>query len=166
MFQAETLDLPWQCIHAHHRSPAHAGRAGFAREALKKRDRVHGRLCRLFRESWETLSRKLLFRNHSSSQSGCRSELKERTGAAGFSKGFLTSVSNPQDIVFFASIFPQFTEVTARANRSLFLLMLVHLFISRIARPSTHHGRMRLAGGVQLGLAGVGGVSSLVELVA
>ncbi|MHA6845468.1 LysE family translocator [Ralstonia syzygii] len=101
---------------------------------------------------------------------------KLRSG--GFSKGFLTCISNPQDIVFFASVFPQFIRVTTSPNHSLFLLtlvwivleflmlMLIYLFISRVTRPSTHQGLMKIAGVVQLVLAGVGGVSSIVELAA
>ncbi|XLV73954.1 hypothetical protein ACKZDW_25275 [Ralstonia syzygii subsp. celebesensis] len=71
-------------------------------------------------------------------------------------------------MVFFASVFPQFMRVTTSPNHSLFLLMLVwivlefltlmliYLFISRVTRPSTHQGLMKVAGVVQLALAGVG----------
>ncbi|MET2525109.1 LysE family translocator [Ralstonia pseudosolanacearum] len=100
---------------------------------------------------------------------------KPRSG--GFSKGFLTSVSNPQDIVFFASVFPQFMSVTTNPNHSLFLLMLLWIvlefltmmaiygFISRVARPVAHRGLMKAAGAVQIGLAGIGGASAVIELV-
>ncbi|AEG71926.1 amino-acid efflux protein (plasmid) [Ralstonia solanacearum Po82] len=99
---------------------------------------------------------------------------KSRSG--GFSKGFLTSISNPQDIAFFASVFPQFLRVTTSPDHSLFLLtlvwivlefltlMLVYFFIRRVTQPGMHHGLMKIAGAVQLGLAVMGGVASIVEL--
>ncbi|AWL30529.1 LysE family translocator [Acinetobacter defluvii] len=42
----------------------------------------------------------------------------------GFKQGFLVGISNPKDIIFFASFFPQFTHVTHNLDQSLILLTL------------------------------------------
>lgn len=40
----------------------------------------------------------------------------------GFKRGFLTAISNPKDILFFASLFPQFVTVSNSQEVSLFIL--------------------------------------------
>ncbi len=42
----------------------------------------------------------------------------------GFKTGFLVGISNPKDIIFFASFFPQFVTVTPHLDMSLWLLTL------------------------------------------
>ncbi|MHC6085710.1 LysE family translocator [Ralstonia solanacearum] len=109
------------------------------------------------------------------SQHAIEGARKPRSG--GFSKGLLTSISNPQDIVFFASVFPQFLRVTTSPDPSLFLLtlvwivlafltlMLLYCCIRRVTRPRVRHGLMKTVGAVQLGLAVMGGVALIIEVV-
>lgn len=87
----------------------------------------------------------------------------------GFSKGFILAISNPKDIVFFASFFPQFIGITTDTNSSLFVLtalwiildfstlMLVYLLVSKALKPSVHKAMLRISGLLLL-LISVGGV--------
>lgn len=70
--------------------------------------------------------------------------------SGGFKKGFLVGISNPKDIIFFASFFPQFTGITADLNFSLMVLTLswiildfatlsvVYLSFSRLAKSACY----------------------------
>lgn len=47
----------------------------------------------------------------------------------GFLKGFLTAISNPKDILFFASFFPQFIYITNNVKLSLAVLSVTWIFL-------------------------------------
>jgi len=99
-----------------------------------------------------------------------------RNGAGGFAKGFLVAVSNPKDIIFFASFFPQFIAITPHAGSSLAvltvlwivldfatLMLMVHL-ISRLLRPNVQRMLLRGSGAVLLVVAAVGAWAALSGL--
>lgn len=48
---------------------------------------------------------------------------------AGFKKGFLIGISNPKDIIFFSSFFPQFIGVHSNINLSLVILVIFWIFL-------------------------------------
>lgn len=47
----------------------------------------------------------------------------------GFAKGFVMAISNPKDIIFFASFFPQFMGIAASVNASIAWLTVVWVFL-------------------------------------
>ena len=47
----------------------------------------------------------------------------------GLLNGFLVGISNPKDIIFFLSFFPQFIQITTSSERSLVLLSLLWVVI-------------------------------------
>lgn len=47
----------------------------------------------------------------------------------GFKKGFLVGISNPKDIIFFSSFFPQFINVHDNINISLFILVITWIIL-------------------------------------
>ena len=49
---------------------------------------------------------------------------QEKSLEGGFKQGFLVGISNPKDIIFFASFFPQFIHITPDLNMSLGILTL------------------------------------------
>ena len=51
---------------------------------------------------------------------------------AGFKKGFLIGISNPKDIIFFSSFFPQFIGVHSNINISLIILVLFWILLDFI----------------------------------
>lgn len=87
----------------------------------------------------------------------------------GFSKGFVMAISNPKDIIFFASFFPQFVGITTDTNVSLALLtalwiildfstlMLVYLLVSKLLKPAVHQRMLRFSG-ILLLIIAIGGV--------
>lgn len=94
--------------------------------------------------------------------------LPVRGQAGGFVRGFLVAVSNPKDIIFFASFFPQFIAITPHAGSSLAVLtllwivldfatlMLMAHLISRLARPRVQRLLLRGSGGVLVVVAALG----------
>ncbi|HCM1846710.1 TPA: LysE family translocator [Salmonella enterica subsp. diarizonae serovar 16:z10:e,n,x,z15] len=48
---------------------------------------------------------------------------------SGFLKGFFTAISNPKDILFFASFFPQFIYITNNVKLSLAVLSVTWIFL-------------------------------------
>lgn len=52
-----------------------------------------------------------------------------RQGRQGLASGFLVGIGNPKDIVFFASFFPQFIQVTRSLQHSALLLTLVWVLV-------------------------------------
>jgi threonine/homoserine/homoserine lactone efflux protein len=90
--------------------------------------------------------------------------------SGGFLKGFGMCISNPKDIIFFASFFPQFLNITPSTHLSISLLtvvwilldfsvlMSVYLLANRLLRPSLHHIVLRVSGALLLliGLASAG----------
>ena len=47
----------------------------------------------------------------------------------GLSKGFLVGISNPKDIIFFSSFFPQFIHIHADINTSLVILVVTWIIL-------------------------------------
>ncbi|SPL70374.1 LysE family translocator [Acinetobacter stercoris] len=47
----------------------------------------------------------------------------------GFKQGFFVGISNPKDIIFFASFFPQFIRVTTQVDQSLVLLTVTWIIL-------------------------------------
>lgn len=94
----------------------------------------------------------------------------------GFAKGFVMAISNPKDIIFFASFFPQFMGIAASVNASIawltvvwvFLdfstLMLMYLLISKVMKPAFHRIMLRVSGGLLLVVALAGAVMACVAL--
>ncbi|TKC91807.1 LysE family translocator [Trinickia terrae] len=107
-----------------------------------------------------------MFRASSSPDDG-PAAVQPRVG--GFSKGFVMAISNPKDIIFFASFFPQFIGITKDTNASLALLtalwiildfstlMLVYLLVSKLLKPAIHQRMLRFSG-VLLFVIATGGV--------
>lgn len=52
----------------------------------------------------------------------------QKKGTGGLLPGFITGVSNPKDILFFVSFFPQFITITTDFNRSILTLSAVWIF--------------------------------------
>ncbi|WP_180156178.1 LysE family translocator [Acinetobacter sp. YH12045] len=50
--------------------------------------------------------------------------LQLKAAQGGFKKGLIVGISNPKDIIFFASFFPQFVGITPHLNLSLIVLTL------------------------------------------
>ena len=53
---------------------------------------------------------------------GTHTHTTKETG--GFFRGFMVSASNPKDIIFFTSFFPQFTGICSNTNVSIAILMV------------------------------------------
>ncbi|WP_127959282.1 LysE family translocator [Serratia microhaemolytica] len=94
-----------------------------------------------------------------------------------FIKGFITGISNPKDILFFVSFFPQFISITDQFSTSimvLFLLWMVidlgilSIYILTIKRwmPSRHSRTMELLSALFLLLVALLGVTyNLREII-
>jgi threonine/homoserine/homoserine lactone efflux protein len=94
----------------------------------------------------------------------------------GFSKGFVMAISNPKDIIFFASFFPQFIVVTPDPNTSIALLtvlwivldfatlFLIYLLVARLLKPSVHRTMLRISGALLIIVAAGGIVMTAMEL--
>lgn len=54
------------------------------------------------------------------------------TANGGFKKGFLVGISNPKDIIFFSSFFPQFIGIHHSINISLSILVIVWIVLDFI----------------------------------
>lgn len=103
-------------------------------------------------------------------------QIKIKKGAV--LNGFLIGLSNPKDIIFFVSFFPQFMKVTDSFNKSIFLLTLLWvlldftilgfyiLFIRKLSKPKTKHVIVLFSGVILLIIATVGFVYSFFELIA
>lgn len=97
--------------------------------------------------------------------------------AGGFLNGFSMAISNPKDIVFFASFFPQFMGITQSKNISILILtgvwilldfttlMTVYFLISKIVKPSIHRTMLRGAGVLLVLIACVGIAMSGIALI-
>ncbi|HBF32160.1 LysE family translocator [Rhizobium sp.] len=82
--------------------------------------------------------------------------------SGGFLKGFGMCISNPKDIIFFASFFPQFLSITPNTHVSISMLtvvwiildfsvlMSVYLLANQLLRPSLHHIVLRASGALLL----------------
>jgi len=60
---------------------------------------------------------------------GSQGERAEGVGLGGIWQGFTVGISNPKDIIFFVSFFPQFIQVTTSFEQSLLLLSLLWMVI-------------------------------------
>ncbi|MFD1261234.1 LysE family translocator [Entomomonas asaccharolytica] len=95
----------------------------------------------------------------------------------GLLSGFLVGLSNPKDIIFFVSFFPQFIKITDSFNKSIFLLTLLWvlldfiilgiyiLFIRKLATDSIKNIIVLISGVVLLVIASTGFIYSLAELI-
>jgi len=105
-----------------------------------------------------------------------QSQITIQSRVGGFSKGFVIAISNPKDIIFFASFFPQFIGITIDINTSIALLtivwiildfttlMLVYLLVSKLLKPSIHQIILRISGILLLIIAAGGIVMTVIEL--
>lgn len=64
----------------------------------------------------------------------------------GFKQGFWVAISNPKDIVFFTSFFPQFITVLGNMNQSLSLLTLTWIVLDFATLSLVYLGFNRLSG--------------------
>lgn len=88
---------------------------------------------------------------------------------AGFVRGFALGISNPKDIIFFASFLPQFMGVLPSPDHSIALLtglwivldfstlLLLTLLVRKLVRPALQR-RLLLVAAVLLLVIGVGGL--------
>jgi threonine/homoserine/homoserine lactone efflux protein len=86
------------------------------------------------------------------------------------------AISNPKDIIFFASFFPQFLAITPDTNTSIALLtllwivldfatlFLIYLLVARLLRPSVHRTMLRVSGVLLLIVAAGGIVMTAMDL--
>lgn len=104
-----------------------------------------------------------------------------KTGKAlkkgGLLSGFLVGLSNPKDIIFFVSFFPQFIKVTDSFNKSIFLLTLLWvlldflilgiyiMFIRKLTTNKVKNVIVLFSGLILLVIAITGFLYSLTELV-
>ena len=91
----------------------------------------------------------------------------------GFQQGFLVGISNPKDIIFFASFFPQFINITPQLDFSLVVLTLswifldfatlsmVYLGFNRLSKSKRYPYILGLCGGILILVAGYGVYSVL-----
>lgn len=96
--------------------------------------------------------------------------------SAGFVRGFVLAISNPKDMIFFASFFPQFINVLPSQNSSLSLLTLVWIildfatllsltYIIKFVASAPVKRKLELFSSALLLLIGVGGaVYAMVEI--
>ncbi|MCJ8162402.1 LysE family translocator [Acinetobacter zhairhuonensis] len=83
----------------------------------------------------------------------------------GFKQGFLVAISNPKDIIFFASFFPQFVQITPNLNLSLGILTLswivldfatlsfVYLMFNRFSRSKLYQHLLACCGIILIAVA-------------
>lgn len=110
------------------------------------------------------------------SRAGDQGQLAVQPRVGGFSKGFVMAISNPKDIIFFASFFPQFIGVTPDPNTSIVLLtvlwivldfatlFLIYLLVARLLKPSVHRTMLRISGALLLIVAAGGIIMTAMEL--
>ena len=89
----------------------------------------------------------------------------------GFQQGFLVGISNPKDIIFFASFFPQFVNITPQIDLSLIILTLswialdfatlsvVYLGFNKL-KNSKYYGKILMLCGIVLILVALYGIVS------
>jgi len=65
--------------------------------------------------------------------------------AGGFKQGFFVGISNPKDIIFFASFFPQFTGITNDLNISIIILTLSWIVLDFLTLSVVYLGFNRLS---------------------
>lgn len=107
-----------------------------------------------------------------------RADARPAPGRGGLLQGFMVGISNPKDIIFFISFFPQFIQITESFEKSMVVLSLLwiaidfavlSLYIFAIGRISSQRSSrlISLASGVALLLIAAGGLLyNLRELAA
>lgn len=95
----------------------------------------------------------------------------------GFKKGFVVGISNPKDIIFFSSFFPQFIHVHDNINISLSILVItwiildfltlsiVYLTFNALAQKSIYHKILGICGFLLIGIAIYGLITSIQTLL-
>lgn len=111
----------------------------------------------MVREAWQTPA-----------DAGVLTSAPQRPMRAGFLRGFVMAISNPKDIIFFASFLPQFIAVLPKPDHSIALLTalwivldfttlgLLALLVRRAVRPAMQQ-RLLLLSSALLLLIGAGG---------
>lgn len=101
-------------------------------------------------------------------------EMTLESSKGGFKQGFLVGISNPKDIIFFASFFPQFVGITSHLDFSLIVLTLswivldfttlslVYLGFNKLSKSKIYHYILMLCGFVLVLVALYGIVSVCV----
>lgn len=95
-------------------------------------------------------------------------ETTTASSAGGIIQGFLTGISNPKDILFFVSLFPQFIAITSDFNTSILTLSIIwgifdfsilSLYILLVKKwlPEKHKKRMEIVSSLFLLLVAIGG---------
>ena len=92
----------------------------------------------------------------------------------GFKQGFLVGISNPKDIIFFASFFPQFVHITPHLDMSLGILTLswivldfatlslVYLGFNRLSKSKIYSKLLGACGAILILVAGYGLYATLL----
>ena len=108
-----------------------------------------------------------------SKQDESPAQLKSKSMNGGFKQGVLVGISNPKDILFFASFFPQFVQITPHLNISLGILTLswivldfatlsmVYLSFNRLSKSKLYSKLLGACGAVLILIAGYGLYSTL-----
>lgn len=103
-----------------------------------------------------------------------QSQMQLHTDSGGFKRGFLVGISNPKDIIFFASFFPQFVGITADLNLSLIVLTLswivldfatlslVYLSFSKLSKSQLYPKLLGMCGLILVIVAAYGIYSALM----
>ncbi|MFC6166604.1 LysE family translocator [Acinetobacter terrestris] len=108
-----------------------------------------------------------------SKQDESPSQLNSKSMNGGFKQGFLVGISNPKDIIFFASFFPQFVQITPDLNISLGILTLswivldfatlsmVYLSFNHLSKSRLYNKLLGACGAVLILIAGYSLYSTL-----
>lgn len=95
----------------------------------------------------------------------------------GFKKGFLVGISNPKDIIFFSSFFPQFINIHNNTNLSLLILVItwiildfltlstVYVFFNKLSKSSIYHKVLGTCGVLLMSIAIYGMITSILSLL-
>ena len=95
----------------------------------------------------------------------------------GFKKGFLVGISNPKDIIFFSSFFPQFIHIHNNTNLSLLILVIawiildfltlsvVYLSFNKLSKSAIYHKVLAACGLLLLSIALYGMISSALSFI-
>ncbi|EKT4465629.1 LysE family translocator [Pseudomonas putida] len=105
-------------------------------------------------------------------------DTSEQPGRGGLLQGFMVGISNPKDIIFFISFFPQFIQITESFGKSMVVLSLLwilidfavlSLYIFAIGKIASQRSNrlITLASGVALLLIAIAGLAyNIKELAA
>ncbi|MBF8730199.1 MULTISPECIES: LysE family translocator [Pseudomonas] len=101
----------------------------------------------------------------------------EQPGRSGLLQGFMVGISNPKDIIFFISFFPQFIQITESFGKSMVVLSLLwiaidfavlSLYIFAIGKIASQRSNriITLASGVALLLIALAGLAYNIKELA